>query len=310
MNPIDTVSIPIIVIAVLLFFLLGIAIMTVIDHKARISGSFRSDPFSIKGVRGDHPGVAFITGLILVAIIISLVTALAGALYEALKPEVRAQSALLSDIEKDRVSERERRFHDFPDIVLSEQGNKAACFFCHGDYPHSKEPMIRTMLNMHTQFVGCQTCHNEDEKIPQDSIRFEWLNYSGIEVSGKPFGTAIDPDTGGLIDTDDYHSKIVAYSDGELLEIPPQDPRTQELASVYRDLSDQDREAVKERFHKQVRPKGRECSRCHTSEDAYLPFAELGFSERRQQDLENLPIAGLIEKYNQFFMPDLLRSRQ
>ncbi len=303
-------SVSLIITAVLLFFFLGVAIMMVIDHKARIPGGFRTDPFSIKGIRRDQPGIAFITGLILMGIIFSLVSALAVTLYESFKPEEPATSTLISRIESDRVTEQERHFHILPETVLPEQGEKTACFYCHGDYPHSKEPMIRTMMNMHTQFIGCMTCHNDDEKIPQNSLRFAWLNYSGIEVAGQPFGIDIDPDTGSLLETDDYYSKVVVYSDGALLEMTPDDPRTVEFAAVYRQLADQDREAVKERLHRKVRHKGRQCGDCHTSKDAYLPFEALGFSRRRQQDLENLPIAGLIEKYNQFFMPDLLGSRK
>ncbi len=81
-------------------------------------------------------------------------------------------------------------------------------------------------------------------------------------------------------------------------------------ALQLKDRSDKDREAVKERFHKLTSPEGRHCDRCHTSKDPYLPYAELGFSKLRQQDLENLPIIGLIDKYNKFFMPNLLRSKQ
>ncbi|MFQ5634050.1 MAG: cytochrome c3 family protein, partial [Gammaproteobacteria bacterium] len=300
----------IIVIAVLLFFALGVAIMMVIDHKARISGSFRTDPFSIKGMRRDHPGIAFVTGTIMLCIIAALAASLLATMYESLRPKEPASETLLSLIEEDRLSERTRHFHNYPEAVLPEQGNKSACFYCHGDYPHSKEPMVRTMMNMHSQFVGCMTCHNDDEKIAESTLRFAWLNYSGIEVSGKPFGTDIDSGTGEPVATDDFYSKIVAYSDRELLEIVPDDPRTMELEAVYREMSDQDREAVKERFHGAVRANGRDCEGCHTATDSYLPFAELGFSARRQQDLENLPIAGLIEKYNRFFMPDLLGPRQ
>ena len=142
MNSNDPSIFPIVVAAVLLFFLLGIAIMTVIDHKARIPGRFRTDPFSIKGIRRDQPGVAFLTGLILVGIIASLVGALAVTLYESFKPEEITPSVLLSRIEQDRIDERRRHFHNSPETVLPEQGDKTACFFCHGDYPHSKEPMV------------------------------------------------------------------------------------------------------------------------------------------------------------------------
>ena len=58
-------------------------------------------------------------------------------------------------------------------------------------------------------------------------------------------------------------------------------------------------------------PKGRFCSRCHTSEEkSYLPFKQLGFSERRISDITNLNIIGLVEKYKTFYMPKLLNSNK
>jgi hypothetical protein len=58
-----------------------------------------------------------------------------------------------------------------------------------------------------------------------------------------------------------------------------------------------------------VSPKGRFCSRCHAEEQrSYIPFRELGFSERRTRDLTNLNMIGMVQKYKNFYMPSLLRS--
>lgn len=304
----------IIIVAVLLFFSLGIAIMVVMDHKGRIQGGYQDDNFSIIGKRRDHPFEAFITMTILLGVIVALIGSLAATVIGHFNLFVAEEKPeLLVKLSEDRAAEKRRHFHNMPKQQFSEMGNKVVCFYCHGDYPHSKEPMIRTLMNMHTQFIGCMTCHANPKKLPEKNYRFDWLNYSGIEVKGVPFGTDLNPNTGQLIETDDYYSRIVIYSQKndieQLLELTEGNKDVQEFIKIRNQLSDKDKDAVQKRFHKYVTGKGRFCAKCHTEEKkSYLPFRQLGFSEQRIMDLTNLSIIGLIDKYKEFYIPDLLSS--
>jgi len=300
-----------IIISVVMSLALCLALLVIVDHKAKIPGQMEGDPFSISGMRQDHPYIAFLTTIILVLIILSLIFELMvslitplGVFTEKEKPKI------LQALGEQRVTERLRHFHNNPPADYPNLGIKTVCFYCHGDYPHSKEPMVRTLLNMHTQFIGCLTCHNDPRKIKEENLSFAWLNYSGIEVLGPPFGTSIQPDTGDLIETDDFYSKIVAYSDQDgsktMLDIPETSPDAVEFIEIRESLTDKDREALKKNFHKAVSPKGRFCSRCHTEESkSYLPFRDLGFSDQRVTDVTNLNIIGITQKYRRFYMPDL-----
>jgi predicted secreted protein len=301
-----------IVLTVILFLCLGTAILVIVDHKAQIPGEFPNDPFSISGMRRDHPVIAFLTTTILFAIIASLLFEIAVTLGE---PFFRKDEGpqILAKLKAERVSEKLRHFHNEPVKDVVNLGEKSVCFHCHGDYPHSKEPMVRTLLNMHTQFAGCMTCHNDPDKIDESTLQFSWLNFSGIDVTGPPFGTDINPESGDLIETDDYYSKIVATGDvngiSKLLEVPESDDDAREFIAIRDTLTDLDREALKKSFHKLVSPKGRFCSRCHTEEsDSYLPFRELGFSDQRVTDVTNLNIIGITQKYKKFYMPNLFDS--
>lgn len=306
----------IIVIAVLLFFGLGIAILIIMDHKSKLPGGYRHDLFSISGKRRDHPVESFLTTTILIGIIASLLFSLFAVLGDKLGiTKAKEESALLGKLREERTTEKLRHFHNAPLVNKVLLGKKSICFSCHGDYPHSKEPMIRTLMNMHTQFAGCMTCHNDPRKIKESTLSFEWLNYSGIEVKGEPFGISKDDATGYLTTTDDYYSKIVAYTnqnnEKKLLEITEDTKEAKEFLAIRDSLSDLDKEAIKKSFHKIVMPKGRFCSRCHTEEKkSYLPFRELGFSDRRISDVTNLNIIGLVEKYKTFYMPNLLKAEE
>ncbi len=316
MSETANISTILVVTAIVLFFALGIAIMVIIDHKARLPGGFTENPFSIIGMRRDHPVIAFLTTVILFAIMAALIVEMAVALAGALGFKSAEPVGLVAKLRTERTSERLRHFHHYPPEQYPLKGEKTVCFVCHGDFPHSKEPMVRSLLNMHTQFIGCMTCHNDSSKVAESSLRFQWLNFSGITPTGKPYGTEVDPKLGTLLATDDYYSKIVAYTrDGaaeQLLEITMRDhPEAQEFARIRDKLSDQDREAVKKQFHRLVASKGRLCSRCHTEEArSYLPLRQLGFSDRRVRDLTHLNIIGLVEKYKEFHTPSLSKVQR
>ena len=304
MHPEGSTTTVFIVLSVLLFTLLCVATLVMVDHRARLVSS---------SARRDHPGIGFVTASVLMIIIAALsfeiivsVGEKFGAFAEPEKPE------LLHQLREDRFSERMRHFHNEPAQYKADFGKKQACFYCHGDYPHSKQVMVRTLLNMHTQFVGCMTCHTDPDKVAESTYTFGWLNFSGIEVKGPPYGTSINPNSGLLVDTDDYYSKIVAYSDSQgdaqLLELTEdsQDVRDFAQLSASGTLSDQDSEAIKIRFHASIMRKGRTCSRCHTAENkSYLPFRQLGFSSQRVGDLTDVSIVGIVEKYREFHLPVL-----
>lgn len=298
--------------AVVMFVLFAIAVLIIVDHKARIPGEVRRDFFTITGVRRSHPVWSWMVSFVLWTIIVAL---MAATLYSFFGPGHRKEAVvtgpkMLTKLEAERQAERIRHFHNLPKIDPTALGKRPVCYYCHGDYPHAKKPMIRTLLNMHTQFVGCLTCHTNSNKIPEDTMVLRWLNYSGIAVKGKPFGTEVDTAAGGLLETDDFYSKIVAYrvEDGKehLIEIPEDAPEAQEFLKLRGQLSSQDQESVKKAFHNLVNPIGRFCTRCHAQEkESYIPFRRLGFSERRITTLTNLEIVGLVQKYKEFYIPTI-----
>ena len=302
--------------AVVLFVFFAIAVLVIIDHKAKIPGPETRDPFSISGVRHDHPIWAWMVSFFLWFIIGSLLVIIS---YNLAKGFFfigeEEEQTFLSKVDKEARAERLRHFHNSPEEAPYSKGKQPVCYYCHGEYPHAKKPMVRTLLNMHTQFIGCMTCHTDSKKVPEEQLVLKWLNYSGIPTKGKPFGTDVDPETGGLIKTDDYFSKIVAYRktpDGreELLEITEDSEEAREFIAVRGTLTTQQQGAIKKMFHTLVNPVGRFCTRCHAPEnESYIPFRELGFSDKRVTALTNLNIVGLVQKYKEFYIPTIFRGR-
>lgn len=224
----------------------------------------------------------------------------------------REESKLLKEVAYQEYAERKKHFHNLlPDSPVEEK--QPVCYYCHGNMPHKREKFIRVMMNMHTQFIGCMTCHVRD--IDEKDIVLKWYNYSQVKVVGKPFGIEYDPKTGGLAETDDTYSKIVAFvKDGEnakMLEIPEYDGRAADFIKIRDRLTTEEQGKVKNKFHHNVAPKGRFCSRCHTEESqSYIPFNALGFSESRKADLTGLNIVGIVTKYKEFYIPTIFRGSE
>jgi len=299
-----------IALAVVLFVFFVTAVLVIIDHKAKIPGAETSDLFSVSGIRRNHPAWAWMVSMFLWFIIGSLLVIVSYNMLSHLwTPSEQTERSFLEKVSHEGDLERIRHFHNSPKEAIYSKGKQPVCFYCHGEFPHAKRPMVRTLLNMHTQFVGCMTCHANNEKIPEEELTFRWLNYSGIKVSGPQFGTAYDEETGDLIETDDHFSKIVAYrnkpnGEQELLEITEDAPEAAEFITMRGQLTTQQQGSVKKMFHTIVNPIGRFCTRCHVAEEGkgYLPFRELGFSDARASGLTNLNIAGLVQKYKEFYM--------
>ena len=306
-------QLPVPVLAVLLFVLVMIALLLIVDSKARIQSGLTTGAFSISGIRRNHPVWAWLISFMLWSILAFLLFMGMRSLVMGMMPteKVAGEEGLMEILVQEEATEQLRVFHNASERIKPGEG--VVCSYCHGDYPHANQPMVRSLLNMHTQFVGCLTCHADTDKIPEEEMVFRWLNFSGIEVSGQPFGTDVDPATGRLIDTDDYYSKIVTYrmtSNGnELLEIPESRPDAREFINMRGELSRAQQGAAKRRFHANVNPQGRFCARCHVDErEAYLPLRRLGFSSERVDALTNLNIVGVVQKYREFYIPTIFKQ--
>jgi hypothetical protein len=218
------------------------------------------------------------------------------------------KSKILDEVQRQEEFEKHRHFHytaDYPQLP----GNKRPlCFICHSDYPHSKNKRIRALMNLHTQFLVCETCHMQDR--PGTQVVYKWYNPLDENPQGPFYGTGYYPETGILIKGDGGISKIAPYfvseTSGELrLAIQEQDaPLAKDYMKVREKLSPEQREGIKNKFHENIKPKGNDCKQCHVGKPL-LDFRQLGFSDTRIDNLLKLDVVGMLEKYDKFYLPEL-----
>ncbi len=270
--------------------------------------------------RLDHPPVVYLLSLVFSAMTILV---MAGVLYhltfsshgpavlEPLKARIerKQHSAILDDAKHLEELEIHRHFHNIVEYPQLPENERPVCFICHSDYPHSKSKKVRALLNMHTQFSVCETCHIEEKE--DTEIFYKWYNPYAENPTGPFFGTRYDSETGNLAEVDDKISKISPYFiKGATIEsaIQVQEaPLAQDYMNVRDQLTPEQRDGVKKKFHVNIKPKGHECKECH-AEKGILSFKKLGFTADRTVDLEQLNVSGMITKYETFYLPNLFKE--
>ncbi|MDH3956198.1 MAG: hypothetical protein OET81_05870 [Desulfobacteraceae bacterium] len=273
-----------------------------------------------KPERTDHPIFAYLIGL---GVIMMILVVLAGVLFHfTLSPHapeiitpvkakllpVEEHSAILEEARKHEEFEIHRHFHNIVEFPKLPENNRPVCFICHSDYPHSKNKKVRSLLNMHTQYFACETCHIKEDK--DTKVVYQWYNPYDDNPKGPFFGTSYDEETGNLVEVEDKFSKIAPYfKKAEILSsaIQMQDaPLAKDYMRVRDTLTPEQRDGVKMKFHVNIKPKGHECNICH-SQKGIFDYNKLGFSKKRTADLEQLNVKGLITKYENFYLPNLFK---
>ena len=267
--------------------------------------------------RLNHPKSVYVIGFIFKVITLSVLIAVVyqitfsphgPAVLVPIKEkyEESQRSAILEEVRKQEEYEKHRHFHNVVEYPQLPENMRPVCYICHSDYPHAKNKKVRAMLNMHTQFFVCETCHIEEKK--GSDVVYKWYNPFSSNPQGPFFGTSYDRETGNLVEVEDQFSKIAPYfKTGDKLDsaIQVQDSDlAQDYVRVRDKLTPEQRDNVKKKFHVNIKPKGHACKDCH-SRKGILDFDKLQFTANRKIDLEQLNIKGMVTKYEKFYIPNL-----
>jgi len=207
------------------------------------------------------------------------------------------------------------RFHNIGFSI--EPDNASICVRCHGTVPHDESKEVRSFLNMHSFYLGCETCHIHPQE-GEPPLEFRWYSKATGELVENPMELVKIENL--YTKYEDFEKKYVVYGDygakispGELIEGKFEFlKRGNMLAYVEEYLKNEkqygtvQKSKAKKIIHKDVNKKPRECDGCHNNEQQYIPFAELGYPPRRVEELTETAVVGMIDKYKEFWIPSLL----
>ncbi|MCK5669662.1 MAG: hypothetical protein KAI15_11270 [Gammaproteobacteria bacterium] len=209
----------------------------------------------------------------------------------------------------------EGRFHNIGFSI--EPDDASICVRCHGTVPHDESKEVRSFLNMHSFYLGCETCHIHPQE-GEPPLEFRWYS----KATGEPVDNPLK-----LVKIEnlytkykDFEKKYVVYGDygakispGELIEGKFEFLKrgnmlnyVEEYLKNEKQFSTVQKSKAKKIIHKNVNKKPRECDGCHNNEQQSLPFAELGYPPRRVEELTETAVVGMIKKYKEFWIPSIL----
>ncbi|MGA9477677.1 MAG: multiheme c-type cytochrome [Desulfobacterales bacterium] len=232
-----------------------------------------------------------------------------GLLIPLMKKFQKKESPEQIALNKHREAEEHQRFHHIVPVPHLPAALQPTCYICHTNLPHEKTKKIRAMLNMHTNYLACETCHLKKKE--GETVVYKWYSPEEKHPKGPFFGTAYDPETGELEMVNDHFAKIAPFyeKNGNLTStVQMQDaPLATDFVKIRDQLTPEQRKDVTKRFHVDTLAKAPDCQTCHSTKGV-LDFKALGFSPKRTVDIEELNIVGIITKYDEFYLPDLFKE--
>ena len=207
------------------------------------------------------------------------------------------KSEIMDEARRREEMEKHRHFHIIaPEYPRWPEKLRPVCFICHSDFPHSKNKRTRSLMNLHTQFLVCETCHIKEK--PGAVVVYRWYDPLEKNPKGPFYGTSYDPKTESLSRGKNLMARIAPFrkmnNTGKFQpEILQQDaPLARDYMKVRDKLSPEERGVIKNKFHENVKPKGHDCKECH-SENSILDFKQLGFADNRASNLKTAECRGV-----------------
>ena len=267
-------------------------------------------------------GNSRVEAFIVFVIVVSLSALLSGWLtfsvqFERQK-EMKVEKPKAMSLAAWQMKELERKqqhehFHiGIEDKALDAWAEKSTCIICHTVYPHGRNKQAMAIINLHTEFMTCNTCHLKLSD--KSALQFGWVNPPGMNPTGKPYGTQIDPKSWIFAPTDNHVSKITPMHMVAGVVQPymsEQDLATALKYSAEKDsYSEAQKKSIVDAMHKDTELKEFvSCRQCHSS-TGVIPFAKLGFDQTRTNQLQRMEIGGMMTNYDVFYFPDLFKQKE
>lgn len=239
------------------------------------------------------------------------------------------QPYLLQQIEQSKpsmqaVEKAKKQITDLKEIKLQEislaafhmrkknpiNDSAAYCTECHLPLPHQKRLRSRAFLNMHVDFVACETCHYRPENI---ELNYSWFDYQQHKVlvpQTSLWHSGRKKDDKMPFLSKDGNLKIVPLLNGEPVIATKHDPSAKALYQQWKDANTDEKAQLKAKLHLPLSLKGPECRACHISvTDAKLQtgvgqlrhpllnLTELGANEQQRTAIEQNTIADFFAHY-------------
>ncbi len=177
---------------------------------------------------------------------------------------------------------------------------KSLCLTCHIPLPHQNKLRSRAFLNMHSQYIACETCHFKPE---EEQLEYHWIAYDDNNHGGK-----IEVLTEVLENLDNHTGSIQPKADARIAPFYLNNPiplyedskAAQDFIHTWKNGSESDKITLKAKLHIPLNNTGLACENCHHDkhDSGFLNFANLGANQSQIFDIHNKIIAKFFRRYS------------
>ena len=177
-------------------------------------------------------------------------------------------------------------FHYYPEVAFIEQKYRSNCLICHSPLPHNNDIKWRAFLNMHGNFIACQTCHTAGAVD----------NYHWYDIEREAVAEVLLPDIPLMA------VQLVGFNASQPAFTGQTAPGflSQLTAEIKADRAKQDQ--LCQSNYRQELESALACEKCH-SQESVIDWSKLGYSEERVLELTTLSTLSVYQKYDEFYIP-------
>ncbi len=178
------------------------------------------------------------------------------------------------------------------------------CTGCHLSPPHTKNLRARAFLNMHTEFIACETCHLRPENV---KFKYQWLDYRSkqmVEPSTELFRQIIKMDdipkgAEEKVRKTEVMIKIAPFYNNKLALIMLNHDFAQKSLDVWKQGEFEEKVTQRAKLHAPLKEKGPECKACHQTEQPMLDLKALGANKMQIRSMQRHIIPQFFKRYTE-----------
>jgi len=178
------------------------------------------------------------------------------------------------------------------------------CTGCHLSPPHTKNLRARAFLNMHTEFIACETCHLRPENV---KFNYQWLDYRSKQIvkpSTELFRQYINMDdtpkeAEEKIRKTDVMIKISPFYNNEMALILRDHGFAQKSLTIWKDGEFEDKVNQRAKIHAPLKEKGPECGDCHQTKAPLLDLKALGANKMQIRSMQRHIVPQFFKRYTE-----------
>lgn len=189
------------------------------------------------------------------------------------------------------------------DTWEKESLSRTFCTNCHLSPPHTKNERARTFLNMHTEFIACETCHMRPKNV---AFNYQWMDYRTSQVSppsvnrfrqvinrenSRNKGEEKDRKVDALIKISPFYNNKIAFilSDHDF---------SKKSLNIWKKGTLEDKSLHRARIHLPLEKKGPKCHACHQTKKPMLDLKALGANKLQSRSIENHIVPQFFKRYS------------